>query len=220
MQFGLGILEHRTEPGQGEVVGDLQDEMRQMSGLVEELLSFSKAGMRPGEKPLVPVDVAETVRQAIVREALADSQVELAIEPGIAAVADADYLLRAVSNLLRNAIRYAGDHGPVKVSARRDREEVCIAIADRGPGLPEDEIDRVFTPFYRLETSRNRDAGGVGLGLAIVRSCVEACKGSVRCRNLAPSGLEVEIRLPAAAGIPASSAARQSVATTSPPSAA
>jgi len=131
-----------------------------------------------------------------------------------------DYLMRAISNLLRNAIRYAGDRGPVTVSARRDRDEISIAVSDHGPGLPEDEIDRVFTPFYRLETSRNRDAGGAGLGLAIVRSCVEACKGSVRCRNLAPSGLEVEIRLPAGAEVPASSAARPSAATTSPPTAA
>ncbi len=188
MQFGLGILERRTEPEQLDAVGDLQDEMHQMSGLVEELLSFSKAGMRPGEKPLIAVDVAEIVGQAIVREALAHSQVEVAIQPGLTAIADPGYLLRAVSNILRNAIRYAGDQGPVKVAAHRDRDEVSITIADRGPGLPEDEIDRVFTPFYRLETSRNREAGGVGLGLSIVRSCVEACKGSVRCRNLVPAG--------------------------------
>jgi two-component system sensor histidine kinase CpxA len=220
MQFGLGILERRAEAEQREAVGDLQDEMHQMSGLVEELLSFSKAGMRPGEKPLVPVDVREIVRQAIVRESLAPSQVELAVPPGLTATADSDYLLRAVSNLLRNAIRYAGDRGPVTVCARRDRDEVSIFVADRGPGLPEDEIDRVFTPFYRLETSRNRDAGGAGLGLAIVRSCVEACKGSVRCRNLVPSGFEVEIRLPAGGELPASASARPPVATASPPSAA
>ena len=70
-------------------------------------------------------------------------------------------------------------------------------MADSGPGLPEAEIERVFEPFYRVETSRNRALGGVGLGLAIVRDSVEACKGKVRCRNRVPTGLEVEIRLPA-----------------------
>jgi two-component system sensor histidine kinase CpxA len=220
MQFGLGILERRVEDDQREAVGDIQSEMQQMSGLVEELLSFSKAGMRPGEKPLVAVDVAETVRHAISREALSSAQVELAVPAGIAVIADPDYLVRAVSNLLRNAIRYAGDQGPVSVSAHRNRGEVSISIADHGPGLPEDEIDRVFTPFYRLESSRNRDAGGAGLGLAIVRSCIEACKGTMRARNVRPSGLEVEIRLPAAAESPETAAATPSVATTSPPSAA
>ena len=65
-------------------------------------------------------------------------------------------------------------------------------------GLPEEEVERVFTPFYRVETSRNRALGGVGLGLAIVRNCVDACRGTVRCRNRVPAGLEVEIRLKAA----------------------
>jgi two-component system sensor histidine kinase CpxA len=72
-----------------------------------------------------------------------------------------------------------------------------ITVADSGPGLPEEEVERIFTPFYRLETSRNRASGGAGLGVAIVRKCVEACKGTVRCRNRVPTGLEVEIRLPA-----------------------
>jgi two-component system sensor histidine kinase CpxA len=94
-------------------------------------------------------------------------------------------------------VRYAGQAGPVAVTAKRQDSEIAITVADHGPGLPEDEVDRVFAPFYRVETSRNRALGGVGLGLAIVKNCVEACKGTVRCRNRVPSGLEVEIRLQA-----------------------
>jgi two-component system sensor histidine kinase CpxA len=59
-------------------------------------------------------------------------------------------------------------------------------------------MDRVFTPFYRLDNSRNRDTGGAGLGLVIVKSCVEESGGTVECRNRKPHGLEVEIRLKAA----------------------
>jgi two-component system sensor histidine kinase CpxA len=191
IQFALGILEHKTDPG---TVDDLQEEIGQMSELVGELLSFSKSGMQPDARPLVAVDVAETVAQAIAREA-GTARVDTNIPEGIAASADREYLLRAISNLVRNAVRYAGDAGPVVVTARRVDGEVSITVADRGPGLPEGEIDRVFTPFYRVETSRNRASGGVGLGLAIVKNCIEACKGTVRCRNLTPSGLEVEIRL-------------------------
>jgi two-component system sensor histidine kinase CpxA len=190
--FALGILEHRTEPG---TVDDLRDEVRQMSELVAELLSFSKAGMQVDPKPLVPTDVARVITEAVGREG---APVEVEVEDGLTAMADPDSLLRAISNLVRNAIRYAGDAGPVTITARRDREEVLVTMTDRGPGLPEDEIDRVFTPFYRVETSRNRALGGVGLGLSIVKNCVEACKGTVRCRNRVPSGLEVEIRLAAA----------------------
>ena len=89
----------------------------------------------------------------------------------------------------------------ILVKAQRDKSEVVITVADCGPGLPGDQADRVFAPFYRLENSRNRASGGVGLGLAIVQKCVEACKGKVRCRNRVPTGLEVEIRLKAAGSV-------------------
>jgi two-component system sensor histidine kinase CpxA len=192
-------MEHRTEAG---VVDDLRDEVRQMSGLVGELLSFSKAVMQQHARPLVAMNVADCIRQAVAMEG---AQVEVGVDGNLTAMADPQCLVRAVSNLLRNAIRYAGEAGPVAITASRDRGEVSIVVRDSGPGLPQDEVDRVFTPFYRVETSRSRSSGGVGLGLAIVRNCVEACKGTVRCRNRAPSGLEVEIRL--AAGY-AESAAR------------
>lgn len=74
---------------------------------------------------------------------------------------------------------------------------MAIAVADRGAGLPESELQVVFAPFYRPETARARETGGVGLGLAIVQTCVKACRGTVVCRNLMPSGLEVTIRLDA-----------------------
>jgi two-component system sensor histidine kinase CpxA len=176
MQFGLGILERRAGEEQRAAMEDVQDEMRQMTSLVNELLSFSKASMRSEAHKPVRVDVDEPLE----------------------AMADREYLLRSVSNLLRNALRYAGADGPIEVSARQEGNEVIIVVADSGKGIPENEIDKVFSPFYRLETSRNRETGGVGLGLAIVRSCVEACSGKVLCRNRKPSGLEVEIRLAAA----------------------
>jgi two-component system sensor histidine kinase CpxA len=104
-------------------------------------------------------------------------------------------LFRALSNLVRNAIRYAGQAGPILVSARSDGNETVITVADHGPGVPEESLEEVFAPFFRLERSRGRDFGGAGLGLAIVKSCVEACQGTVHAHNRQPSGLEVEIRL-------------------------
>ncbi len=192
IQFALGVLEHRTEPG---TVDDLQEEVRQMSSLVSELLSFSKAGMQQTARPLVSVDIARIVAEALSREGV---KAEIAIDNGLTAMADAESLSRAIANLLRNAVRYAGEAGPVALTAHREGQEVSIKVTDHGPGLPEEEVERVFTPFYRVETSRSRESGGVGLGLSIVKNCVEACKGSVRCRNRVPSGLEVEIRLAAA----------------------
>jgi two-component system, OmpR family, sensor histidine kinase CpxA len=72
---------------------------------------------------------------------------------------------------------------------------VTIAVSDDGPGVPEGELPTLFYPFTRPDASRTRNTGGVGLGLAIVRSAVEACGGSVACRNLVPRGFEVSLRL-------------------------
>ena len=202
MQFGLGILEQQAEEGQRAAVEDVQDEMRQMSNLVNELLAFSKAGMERTGRKLGPVDVEATARDAVAREGLSEVEaVRIDIDAPLIALADREFLLRSLSNLIRNAVRYAGSAGPVvitgAISGSPDNGEVVVTVSDSGPGVPQEEIDKVFAPFYRVEASRNRDTGGAGLGLAIVKSCVEACNGRVQCRNRQPSGFEVEIRLAA-----------------------
>jgi len=198
IQFALGILEQRAGDDQREAVEDLHEEITQMSGLVGELLSFSKAGLDATSAALVATEITPLAEQAATREASGGAQITVAIPQPVSAIAEPNLLLRALSNLLRNAVRYAGADGPITISARQDSDSILIKVSDSGPGLPPEELDRVFTPFYRLDASRNRDTGGAGLGLAIVKSCVEASGGTVQCRNREPHGLEVEIRLKAA----------------------
>jgi two-component system sensor histidine kinase CpxA len=122
-------------------------------------------------------------------------------------MADPELLVRALSNLLRNAIRYGAEAGPIEIHAERREDSVLITIADSGPGVPEAELEKIFDAFYRVDASRNRQTGGSGLGLAIVRTCVESCNGSVAAENRAPHGLAVQVRLGAAeGGVPASEA--------------
>jgi len=166
-----------------------------MSGLVNELLTFSKAGMQPGEMPLKSVELAPVVQRAVTHQVLASGTIQPEIPPGLSVIAHEPSLLRAISNLLRNALRYAGEDGPIVVTARSEGSQVLLTVADCGPGLPEQSLEEVFAPFYRPEAARSRDTGGAGLGLAIVKSCVEACRGTVLCRNRKPSGLEVTISL-------------------------
>jgi two-component system sensor histidine kinase CpxA len=199
IQFALGILEQKAEEPQREHVAALHEEIQEMSALVNELLSFSRAGMSGGSAKLVPVAVGEVARRAAVREGFAGTPIEVNVEPGLAAMANEVLLLRALSNILRNAVRYAGSAGPVTVTARHAEGQVEIAVADRGPGLPAAELENVFAPFYRPEASRTRETGGAGLGLAIVRTCIEACGGTVVCRNRQPRGLEVIVTLRAVA---------------------
>ena len=198
IQVALGVLEQRAEDNQKEYVLGVQEEVEHMSGLINELLSFSKAGMNASTTPLTRVNVADTVRQVLQREANDEARIETHIDGQLEVMAHPDYLFRSVANIIRNAIRYAGDAGPIVVSASEKGGVVSITVADNGPGIPASELEEVFKPFYRPEFARQRETGGVGLGLAIVRTCVEACGGTVKCRNRSPKGLEAEIRLPAA----------------------
>ncbi len=197
IQFALGILEQKAAPEEQAHVATLHDEIQEMSALVNELLSFSKAGMNPDAVALEPVDLESVARRAIAREAFAGAEIECMVPAGLTAMANEAYLLRAVANILRNALRYAGTAGPIQIRGERHGGEVSLIVADCGAGLPEAELAEVFTPFYRPEVSRTRETGGAGLGLAIVKSCVEACRGAVECRNRTPHGLEVVIRLTA-----------------------
>jgi len=195
MQVALGILEQRADEDTREYVSDITDDVRHMSDLINELLSFSKAEMQTTKTEITHVDVADTVRRVVELERTPDAVIDTSVPKDLAVLANPDYLFRALSNLVRNAIRYAGHAGPISVAARSENGEAAITVADHGPGVPNTALEDVFTPFFRLETSRSRDSGGTGLGLAIVKACVEACKGTVRARNRRPAGLEVEIRL-------------------------
>jgi two-component system sensor histidine kinase CpxA len=199
IQVALGILEQRANEKQAADVNDVREEVQQMSSLVNELLSFSKAGLRAKEIQLTPVNLAAAVRQVLEREAKDAGQIETRIEESLVAQAEPELLSRAVANLVRNAIRYAAGSGPISISAVRHQDRIRLTVADSGPGVPEEALAQLFDPFFRVEPSRSRETGGIGLGLAIVRTCVEACQGIVAVRNRQPSGLEVELTLRASA---------------------
>ena len=100
---------------------------------------------------------------------------------------------RAFANLIDNAVKYAGGG---RVSAHETAEAVVVAVDDDGPGIPPDDLERAFEPFHRIEPSRSRETGGVGLGLAVVRSIVRGHGGDVRLENRAGGGLSATVTLP------------------------
>lgn len=197
LQMATGILAEQAPKNLLETVTDVRDEVQQMSTLVNELLAFTKAGMTPRDVALVATDLEPVAHATLAREG-AGERVTLAIAPGLRVMADADLLGRALGNLVRNAVRYAGAAGPITVTASRDGGSVTVAVEDRGPGVPAADLDRLGEPFFRPELARTREGGGVGLGLAIVRSSIAGCEGTVRFSNREPSGFRAELRLAAA----------------------
>jgi two-component system sensor histidine kinase CpxA len=197
IQVALGILEQRADEKQKTYLTDLREEVEEMSKLVDELLMFSKASLGGASIKMKSVGLRSVVEKAAARESGLGGGVKIKNEvtEELQVLAEPELLLRAVSNILRNAIRYAGQAGPIVISVERAGDNLELSIADDGPGIPEAAIAQVFDPFYRVDTSRDRETGGVGLGLSIVKTCVESCGGAVRCENRQPHGLRVVVRL-------------------------
>lgn len=199
IQVALGILEQRADESQKARLEDLREEVEQMSALVNELLSFSRASLGKRNLKLQKIAVRAVIEKAVARECDADTgaAVSLQVPEDLQAVAEPELLLRAIANVLRNAVRYAASAGPIQISAAREGNNVVIEIADSGPGIPESALPQIFDPFFRIDSSRTRDTGGVGLGLSIVKTSIESCHGTVGCENRQPTGLRVFLRLPA-----------------------
>jgi signal transduction histidine kinase len=109
---------------------------------------------------------------------------------------DPERMKQVLSNIVDNALRYTPENGRIHLTAERAGDGVEIRVQDSGPGVPADELERIFERFYRTETSRARNEGGSGLGFAIARSLVEKHGGRIRAESAPGEGLTVVIRLP------------------------
>ncbi len=197
MEMALGILDQRATEPQREYLNDVREEVRHMSGLVNELLMFSKAGLKPKGVVLGPVPLAPLLQAVMDRECPDGHGITVNVPADLVVRAEPERLSRALANLVRNALRYAGEAGPVMVSATVVEGRVVISVADEGPGVAEADLARLGEPFFRPDLSRGRETGGTGLGLAIVRGCVEVCEGKLTFQNRPPRGFLAQISLPA-----------------------
>lgn len=212
LQITLGIIEQRADERQKVYAALAIEKASQISQLVNELLVFSKASFGGPIVHIEPVSVSAAIEEAMHHEKAEGATIEPSVPEDLFVMAGAELLVRALSNLLRNAIRYGADAGPIRIRAGREEDWITITITDCGPGVPEADLQRIFDAFYRVDASRNRQTGGSGLGLAIVRTCIASCNGSVTASNRLPHGLSVQVRLPAAASPPAPSKPHASLA--------
>jgi two-component system OmpR family sensor kinase len=113
---------------------------------------------------------------------------------------DADGLKSAIENVVRNALTYGDRSKPIEVRIDSSAHSATVRVLDRGPGVPEAELERIFEPFYRTDTSRDHRQDGQGIGLAITSRVTELHGGKVTARNRAEGGLEIAIELPIGPG--------------------
>lgn len=196
MQVALEILDTRVAQPERAYVADLKDDVDALASLTDDLLQYARAELADRTVVLAPVNVAQAVTAVLAREGRDGVRFEVDVPAECVVRADPSLLDRALANVVRNAVKYAGTAGPIEIAAVTEANEVTIAVSDSGPGVAAQSLGRIFDPFFREDAARNRKTGGVGLGLAIVRSAVEACGGSVSCENRQPHGLKVRLAFP------------------------
>ena len=199
-----------TDPAQVRRYGDLiEKEGGRLTGLVAQVLDF--AGIESGGRAYArePLSLTTLVDDVLRDHRLVLEQSGIALEreiaPGLPELrGDAAALRRVIANLLTNAAKFAaaGKWVGVRASARPDGRGVVLRVEDRGPGIPREERERVFEPFYRGPVACRNDAPGSGLGLSLVRHVVRAHGGSVRVEACEGGGAALVVELPTPAGSP------------------
>jgi signal transduction histidine kinase len=178
-----------------EAVRRATDRMRR---LVDDLLALARLELASGQRS--EVDLATLVGEVGDElDPLARARglaLEAHAEPGLRVVADRDAVKRALANLLDNAFRHSPAGAPVRIAAERRNGWAVLSVADDGPGLSPVEQELVFERFWRSDSSRSRESGGAGLGLAIVRRIAESHGGEVGVTSSPGAGSTFEIRLP------------------------
>ena len=171
--------------------GKLFKDVDEMQTMIDGALAFFRGDA--DEEATTTFDLAG------VLQTIANDYADQGIEVGYVGPAHADYcgqpfgLKRAFTNLVDNAVKYAT---PPEIQLRCREKAVTVAVRDQGPGIPPDALDRVFAPFFRVDRSRNRATGGVGLGLTAAQAIVSGHGGAITLCNRASGGLEALVTLP------------------------
>jgi signal transduction histidine kinase len=189
-----------AKPGDREAAAlRLRRETERLSDLVNSLLQVTTAEGDPGEFSADDVNVSD-----ILRDVVQDCQLEaegrgcaIHVEaPDDAfAVGDSELLQRAIENVVRNAIRYSPAGSPVETNIVVEGKGLVLSVRDFGPGVPDEQLPKIFNPFFRVDGSRDASSGGIGLGLAIAQRAIRLHQGEIHATNAKP-GLRVTITLP------------------------
>jgi protein-histidine pros-kinase len=175
---------------QQELKSDVQNDINEMAGIIETTLDYLRGDANPEEACLLDISslvhsLAEDAKEGGAAITVSGMASPIKLQPLA--------IRRCLNNLIENALRY-GEQAAITIG--ETDKEIVIAIHDAGPGIPEEKLEAVFAPFYRLESSRSRHTGGAGLGLSIARDMAGKQGGNIILKNSANGGLVATLVLP------------------------
>lgn len=199
IKFALALTE--SDASQRGAFDRVQREVNRITALVSELTELARAEGDPLERRLAPIEL-----QDLFEESVCDCELEaqargctIDVHGDLRAtvIGDRELLRRVFENVLRNAIRYSPSGGIIESLLSRGATGAIVVIRDFGPGVPENLLQDIFEPFFRVEEARDTHSGGVGLGLSIAKRALQVHGGSIAAENACP-GLRVRITIPLA----------------------
>ncbi|MHB8530426.1 MAG: sensor histidine kinase, partial [Caulobacteraceae bacterium] len=189
----LTRLRFRIEAAPEPLRARLESDIDEMEAMIAATLAFVQDAARA--RPHTKLEIASVV-ETVMDEA-AETGADAAVEQADRVVVDGDPLAlkRLIANLVNNALKFGS---AARGRVFQDGSMAVVEVDDDGPGMAESEMERAFEPFRRLESSRSRDTGGIGLGLAVVRAIARSHGGDVTLHNRAGGGLRARVSLPLA----------------------
>ncbi|MBQ7985841.1 MAG: HAMP domain-containing protein, partial [Clostridia bacterium] len=185
-----------------DFLGDLSDEVDRLTRIVERLLTLTKMDSNQNNLSATPVDFV-VMLNAIIRKLSPNAEAknialysDYSVEALAPMLLDYDKIWEAIYNIVDNAIKYTPEGGHVKLGLELLGKNVLVKIEDNGPGIPDENKDKIFERFYRLDDSRARDTGGTGLGLAIAKEAVVLHGGAIKVEDAPDGGSVFMISVP------------------------
>ncbi len=197
IRMALALAERRAGEASRPDLARIEREAERLDALVGQVMTLTRLRTTDtARRDVVRLDslVGEVVDDA--RFECPDAKLEYAPKHEVLLRGDSAGLKSAIENVVRNALTYGDRSKPIEVRLDGDGDVATVRVLDRGPGVPEAELERIFEPFYRTDKSRDHRQDGQGIGLAITARVTELHGGKVRARNRAEGGLEIDIALP------------------------
>jgi signal transduction histidine kinase len=198
-RLGVAVELARSGQDREHMLDRIQKEADRLNELVGELLQVTRVEADPSMQKTDTVHLdellADLVYDSLLEAKAKDCNLLLKAPAAATVTGDEELIRRALENVIRNAIRYAPHGTAVDIELAKFHDAAVVSVRDYGPGVPDEALSRIFDPFYRVDSDRNRSSGGLGLGLAIARRSVQLHKGKLSAQNAHP-GLLVTMEFP------------------------
>jgi two-component system sensor histidine kinase CpxA len=206
LSVALELSREDADAGMSKHLDRFERETQRLNQLIGQLLTLSSMEAEEGLNSVEPVSLKQLLEEiapdATYEAQQRDASVSLESECECIVEGRRELLYRAIENVVRNAVRYteAGTQVEIRLHQDPQKQTAIVEVNDRGPGIPESNLASIFRPFYRVDTARSAQTGGVGVGLAIAERSVKLHNGHICASNRAGGGASIQIRFPLAKG--------------------